>query len=136
MRFYRSGSRRSGFEELFHKKLPHLKFESAKLEYIVPAKKHKYTPDFYCDKNCVFYETKGRFTAEDRKKMKFVVDQNPEVTIIMVFQDPNRKLTKAPKSKTYWQWCEANGIKWKTLKEVIGDDKKVNEARSRRKKSV
>jgi hypothetical protein len=56
----------------------------------------------------VYVESKGNFTAADRKKMKLVVEQNPGLDIRMLFQRDN-KLQRNSKTK-YSDWCRKNGI--------------------------
>ena len=58
-----------------------------------------------------YLETKGRFTGSDRQKMKAVKTQNPESTVVIVFQDPNKTISKVSKT-TYAQWCDKNDIEW------------------------
>lgn len=85
-------------------------YEKFKLVYLVPAKEHKYTPDFRLP-NGVIIETKGLFTTEDRQKMKLVKAQHPDLDIRMVFSNANARI--APKSPTtYAKWCETNGFPW------------------------
>jgi hypothetical protein len=55
-------------------------------------------------------EAKGRWTADDRKKMCFVTEQSPDLDIRILFERDNT-LTKSPRSKTYTQWCAMKGIK-------------------------
>lgn len=124
MKRNKSKTHRSGFEELFHKKFPHMEYEREVLNYIKPVTKHKYTPDFFDPNTGTYYETKGRLDAPDRKKMLYVTAQHPDKRIVMVFENPNVKLTKRPTSKTYAQWCERNGIEWTTLKELVGEQTK------------
>jgi len=118
---------RSGFEKDFHENNPSLQFEPIQVPYctehtrvvdnfnnLISERKltRKYTPDFVSPCGGIWYETKGRFTAADRKKMLAVKASHPHIRIVMVFQRHNNKLTKAVKSKTYAEWCEANGIEW------------------------
>lgn len=109
--------RRSGFEDDVEAKLKSLnikyEYETVKLTYTIPESKHVYTPDFILDG--VILETKGRYDLDDRKKMLLVTKQNPDKRIVMVFQNPNTKLTKKSKT-TYATWCEKNGIEWCTFK--------------------
>lgn len=65
-----------------------------------------YTPDFWLPDYGFFLETKGKFTATDRKKMQLVRKANPEVDIRMVFMTDN-KLTKQSK-KRYSDWATEN----------------------------
>ena len=69
-------------------------YESTKVPYQI---QHNYTPDFLLP-NGVFLECKGYWDPEDRRKVKNVKKQNPELDIRMVFQTPYNRISK--KSKT------------------------------------
>ncbi len=89
-----------------------LKYETETLNYIVPERKAKYTPDFvFIKKNgeFMFIETKGRWTTADRTKMKHVLASNPGIDIRMVFQNPNQKLAKSSPT-TYETFAKKLGI--------------------------
>lgn len=59
----------------------------------------------------MYIETKGKFTADDRKKLLAVKEQHPNVVIYLLFQRAYNKLS--PKSKTtYADWSEKNGFAW------------------------
>ena len=82
-------------------------YEPTKVSYQI---QHFYTPDFLLP-NHVYLETKGYWDAADRRKMKAVKEQNPDLDIRMVFQNPYNKISKKSKT-TYAQWCERHGIPW------------------------
>ena len=82
-------------------------YEPTKVSYQI---QHFYTPDFLLP-NHVYLETKGYWDAADRRKMKAVKKQNPDLDIRMVFQNPYNKISKKSKT-TYAQWCERHGIPW------------------------
>jgi hypothetical protein len=82
-------------------------YEPCKFEYVVPEKKRKYLPDFKLGQ--LYVETKGRFTAEDRAKMVLVLAQNPDLQLLMVFSDSNKKIRKGSKT-SYADWCAKAGI--------------------------
>jgi len=102
---------RSGLEKREQDRLKELgvdyKYESFKIEYEVNEKR-KYTPDFLLP-NGIVIETKGRFTATDRKKHLLVKQQHPEYDIRFVFSNSRQKLNKGAKS-TYGDWCEKHGF--------------------------
>ena len=90
-----------------------LKYETEIIHYTVPERKAKYTPDFVFTKkngSLMFIETKGRWTATDRLKMKHVLASNPGVDIRLVFQNPNQKISKSS-ATTYRIYAEKLGIK-------------------------
>jgi hypothetical protein len=105
---------RSGLEEAVGKQLKDskvdAKYESKKIEYLVPARKATYTPDFILP-NGIIIETKGRFVAEDRKKHLLIREQIPELDIRFVFTNPNSKIRKGSKT-SYADWCDKNGFKY------------------------
>ena len=102
---------RSGLEEQVAKLLSGLgisyEYESEKLGYTI---EHHYTPDFVLP-NYVYLETKGYWSAEDRRKILNVKKSNPEVDLRMGFQAPFNKINKKSKT-TYAKWCEKHDIPW------------------------
>ena len=63
---------------------------------LIPYSYH-YNPDFVLV-NGVMLETKGYWDSEDRRKIKAVMRDNPDLDLRMVFQAPFNKISK--KSKT------------------------------------
>ena len=86
---------------------------SGKLDYIQPLKSRKYTPDVVIGNT--IYEIKGLFSVQDRDKMKWVRDSNPEWEYVMVFQR-NNPIRKGSKTR-YSDWCEKNGFKYMMITE-------------------
>ena len=110
---------RSHFEKEFHKAAgKKLKYEPTRLSYVIPASAHTYTPDFHLEGTNIWIETKGLFSAADRKKMLLVKEQHPDKTFIIVFQNPLLKLTKTSKT-TYADWCRKNGFGMMTPTQAI-----------------
>lgn len=68
----------------------------------------KYTPDFILP-NGVIIETKGLFTASDRRKHLEIKAQHPTLDIRFVFSRSASKLSKKSKT-TYAKWCDKNGF--------------------------
>jgi hypothetical protein len=103
---------RSGLEkrtaEFLDKNKAKYEYETLILEYEVPAKKHKYKPDFILE-NGIIIEAKGRFDAATRQKMSLVIEQNPDKDIRLLFMRDNT-ISKSSKTK-YTDWCEKRGIK-------------------------
>jgi len=101
---------RNGFEAAMAIKHPDHDYEpkDIRLPYVLH---HQYVPDFVDRENKVIRESKGLFTAEDRRKMLAVKAAHPDWTIVMVFQKPDRKISKNS-STTYAQFCEKNDIQW------------------------
>lgn len=67
-----------------------------------------YLPDFYLPDYNMYIETKGRFTSEDRSKMKAVCESNKDLDIRMLFMADNWISTK--KKSKYTDWCTSKGI--------------------------
>jgi len=111
---------RSGLEKQIADLLTELgisyEYESTKVSYTIP---HNYIPDFVLP-NHVVLEAKGYWDAADRRKMKAVKEQNPDLDIRMVFQSPYNKISKKSKT-TYAQWCERHNIPWTTWQEIPMD---------------
>jgi DUF4097 and DUF4098 domain-containing protein YvlB len=108
---------RSGYEAKVRKSLESrgvdYEYEKDVLPYIVPQSTHKYHADFTvkCESGHTLYiESKGNFTAADRKKMKLVIEQHPDKDIRMLFMR-NNKIQRNSKT-TYGMWCDKHGIKW------------------------
>ena len=112
---------RSGLEERVAEQLDkagiEYTYEQVKLNYIKPASKHVYTPDFVLS-NGIVIETKGRFLLADRQKHILVKKHNPTLDIRFVFSNSNARISKAS-TTTYTQWCKKNGFKYadKTIPE-------------------
>ena len=108
---------RSGLEERCAELLQELgviyEYESTKIPYVI---QHNYTPDF-CLANGVYLETKGYWDDEDRRKIRNVKQQHPELDIRMVFQSPYNTISKKSKT-TYAQYCEKLGIPWTSFHEI------------------
>lgn len=95
-------------------------YEQNKMEYI---QFREYKPDF--SKNGFFHiETKGKFDAQDRRKMKDVLDQHAHQYILMVFGRADNKITKRSKT-TYGDWCTKNNISWVDITTFRKDYKKL-----------
>jgi hypothetical protein len=82
-------------------------YESTKIPYILSC---NYIPDFRIEANGTFLEVKGFLDVDDRRKMRAVKDQNPDLDVRFVFQKPH-KLMPGAKS-TNAQWAERHGFLW------------------------
>jgi hypothetical protein len=99
------------------------KYEQYSYEYEEPLRKNQascaacgsttlvrtgwYTPDFFLE-NGVIVETKGRFTAADRRKMVAVRESHPDLDVKLLFMR-NNKIHKNS-TTTYADWAEKNGF--------------------------
>jgi hypothetical protein len=116
---YKSGLEHTVAEQIKTAEYP-LKYETETLNYIVPERKAKYTPDFvFVKKNgeLMYIETKGRWTSADRLKMKHVLASNPGIDIRLVFQSPTQKISKGSNT-TYETYAVKLGIKHVAKKEI------------------
>ena len=108
---------RSGLEERVADLLVELgisyEYETTKIDYTI---EHVYTPDFILP-NGVVLETKGFWEPEDRRKIKAVKAQNPDLDLRMVFQSPFNKINKKSKT-TYAKWCERHDIPWTSFHNI------------------
>jgi len=82
-------------------------YECHTFPYII---QHLYKPDFVLANNVVL-ECKGYWDPVDRRKIRQVIKENPDLDLRMVFQNPYNKISKRSKT-TYAQWCDRYGIKW------------------------
>ncbi|MCF4099806.1 hypothetical protein [Maritalea mediterranea] len=90
-------------------------FEEDKIDYIKPAKKAKYNPDFHVikkkDGSKMYLEGKGRFLTSDRQKHRLIREQHPDLDIRFVFQNARQRISKTSNT-TYAKWCEKYGFKY------------------------
>jgi len=118
---------KSGLEEIIYKFLNKHKcifvYEGIKINYTSPEVKKVYTPDFPIT-NSFIIETKGNFNSADRKKMKLIKKQNPNLDIRFIFSNSKNRIGKKSKT-TYAKWCEMFGFKYhcvqSTKKEIPED---------------
>ena len=82
-------------------------YESTKVPYVIH---HNYVPDFILP-NGIYLECKGLWEPEDRRKIKAVIQQHPEIDLRMVFQAPYNKISKRSKT-TYAKYCDQHSIPW------------------------
>lgn len=108
---------RSGLEEkvssLFDELGVSFEYESTKIPYVI---QHIYTPDFLLS-NGTYLETKGYWDANDRRKIKNVKEQHPDIDLRMVFQNPFNTISKRSKT-TYAKYCEKLSIPWTSFKNI------------------
>lgn len=89
-------------------------YETEQLKYNIPARIATYTPDFIINTNSgkkIYIEAKGRFTGTDRKKIKLVVESNPDLDIRFIFTNSNTKISKVSKT-TYGDWVQKLGLQF------------------------
>jgi hypothetical protein len=112
-RYHLKRTYRSGLEEeaaaFLKSRQKKVEYEKLKIEW-EDLKYRTYTPDFELD-NGIIIETKGIFSAGDRRKHVEIQRQHPTLDIRFVFSNANAKLYKGAKSR-YCDWCEQKGFKW------------------------
>ena len=95
--------------------------KEGKIEYIIPASKHSYTPDFPFQAQSgkiIIVETKGIWDYSDRCKHVWIKKQYPTLDIRFVFSRSGTPTSKGAK-QTYADICEGRGrgifrgLKWK-----------------------
>ena len=105
---------KSGLEEVVYTYLTNakclFKYESLKVTYFQPEVKKTYRPDFPINGSFII-ETKGAFNSADRKKMKLVKKQNPELDIRFIFSNSKTKIGKKSLT-TYGKWCDLFKFKY------------------------
>ena len=83
-------------------------YEEERIDYDVPARGAKYTPDFVLltrgAGKKLYIETKGRFEVADRQKHLLIRAQRPTLDIRLVFSNPNQTISKLSKTR-YADWC-------------------------------
>ena len=126
-----NSSFRSGLEEKVAQKLNELgvtfSFEPGWIEYVKPAKVHKYLPDFIVGD--VVIEVKGRFDSSDRAKHLLIRKHygHPDeggIDIRFLFSNPRQRISKKSKT-TYAMWCERHGFRYADfggLEELLKDE--------------
>lgn len=105
---------RSKLEAKVAELLPEVRYETRKLDYVVPASKHKYLVDFELGPND-YIEVKGRLLPSERKKYLLVRECNPDITLRFFFDKSDNKIYKGSKT-TYAMWAEENGFAWTDIK--------------------
>ena len=88
-------------------------YETTKIPYTIP---HNYYPDFILP-NHVVLECKGYWDPADRRKIKTIVKDNPDIDLRMVFQSPFNTISRKSKT-TYAQWCDNLGIPWTSFHNI------------------
>ena len=105
---YRSGLEHNLSLYLDERSIPY-EYEKMKIEWEDLAYR-TYTPDFVLN-NGIIIETKGLFTAADRRKHLAIKKQHPKLDIRFVFTSSRAKLRKGAKS-TYAEWCIKYGFRY------------------------
>lgn len=114
---------RSRLEERIAKQLDTegvaFEYELGRYEYEVPAKMHRYTPDFFLPKG-VTLEAKGYLDLDDRKKLELMKTQHPDLDLRLVFQNADKPIRKGSPT-SYAMWAEKVGYLYSD-KGVVPDE--------------
>ena len=101
---------RSGLEDKIASQLLGMgidpRYEEVVIEYLKPARKSKYHPDFILP-NGIIIETKGRYVTADRQKHLLVKAQHPDIDLRFVFSNSKSRISKQS-ATTYAMWCQKN----------------------------
>lgn len=88
-----------------------IKYETDVIEFVQPAKKRKYHPDFRLPGDHRYIEVKGKLDREARQKYIWVKEQHPDVQLYLLFAKADNRLSKNSRT-TYAEWAEENGFEW------------------------
>ena len=97
-----------GLQNLKKRKKYEVAYETEKISYVVYQ---TYLPDFIVTLKSgrkIYLEAKGYWDAADRRKLKLVKEQNPDLDIRLVFQ-ANNKIHKNSNTR-YSDYCDRHGI--------------------------
>ena len=104
------------FEDILIANETEYEYEVTVIPYIVPESKHKYIVDFSTN-NGIQWEVKGWLSDhQERQKYLLVKQQHPNIDLRFVFDNIN-KLCGGTKY-THKTWCEKNGFKYCSIKDV------------------
>lgn len=124
---------RSKFEQkittAFRKARISFEYEPRRFKFTQPAIERTYTPDFWLSEACTYVESKGKLTPEERKKLIWWRESNPDVPLVILFMR-GRNFIRKGSSTTYLDWAEANGFEayeWEEGIRVLEKRKKEKE---------
>ncbi|MEE9302686.1 MAG: hypothetical protein V3U84_02765 [Thiotrichaceae bacterium] len=87
-------------------------YEPEKFKWTPPDR--NYTVDFKVmrrDQSFFYVEFKGYLRPQDKRKMRAIRKQYPDLDIRFVFMDAKKKINKTSKT-SYGQWAERHGYQW------------------------
>jgi hypothetical protein len=104
----------SGLERTIAKKLKNrgvaVKYEERDVEYLVPKALDGFVFQFQLE-NGILIQTIGRSVQEDRKRLRLIKEQHPELDIRLVFTNANSRLSDGGEV-TCAMWADSMGFKW------------------------
>ena len=104
---------RSGLEQVVALQLKKAGISYGYETVVIPweiSETRRYTPDFLLP-NGIIIETKGRWVTADRKKLRHIREQHPDIDLRIVFSAPRARISKQSKTM-YYQMAERLGIPW------------------------
>lgn len=120
---------RSGFESKVAKALRSGKipfdYESKQYKFVQPEKKRTYTPDFCLPSTGTVVECKGRLTIFDRQKLLWVKESNPDLRLVILFQNADVKIRKGSPT-SYGDWASKHGFEWYDFRQGLPNKWKGN----------
>ncbi len=105
---YRSWLEADVVEDLKKRKIE-FEYEKERVVFVEPAKVRTYIPDLSFPSGLIV-EIKGRWTAQDRRKISYVLEQNPDKDIRILF-DKDNTISRGSKTR-YSDWCNKRNIKF------------------------
>ena len=93
---------------ILHAKNVAFTYESIRLDYTLEG---TYVPDFILPSG-IMVEAKGQLRPEDRRKLRAVKTQHPDLDIRLCFQNANEKINRKKNSMRYYELADRNGFKW------------------------
>jgi len=104
-RTYRSGLEAETARALTEAGLE-FRYESVRRPYV----EHRiYLEDFSLEGGPVI-EAKGVLSPDERRKLIAIRASHPDLNMILVFANPERKISKAARALTYRQWAVKHGM--------------------------
>lgn len=109
-------ARREGFNSHLEVAIAHqlkvagieCEYEAVTLQYRQPEELRRYTPDFILP-NGIVVEAKGEWPTADRKKIKLIKEQYPDLDLRFVFSRSSTRISKQSQT-TYAKYCRTLNI--------------------------
>lgn len=93
----------------FRKRKLEFKYEAQKFKFIQPQLERTYTPDFWLPQVGAYVESKGKLTPEDRKKLLWWRESNPNVPLIILFMRGRNPIRRGSET-SYLDWAAKHGF--------------------------
>jgi hypothetical protein len=93
----------------FRKRKLQFEYEPTKFKFTQPEIERIYTPDFWLPEVGVYVESKGKLTPEERKKLIWWRQSNPDVPLVILFMRGRNPIRKGSDT-SYIDWARKNGF--------------------------